>query len=102
MHWRGPEKLRDRWQWTACLSGRETSDVCIGGDLEEQILQEASGDTYIYDDRRVRTAQSSFDNEPHLLISLLSTSMYFFMSSTSAGSFALKTVKGDTGAPSST
>jgi len=38
----------------------------------------------------------------YLLVSLLMTSMYFFMSSTSAGSLALKIVKGDTGAPSST
>jgi hypothetical protein len=38
----------------------------------------------------------------YLLVSLLMTSMYCFMSSTSAGSLALKIVKGDTGAPSST
>ena len=37
----------------------------------------------------------------NLLISLLRTSTYLFMSSTSAGSFALNTVNGDVGAPSS-
>ena len=41
------------------------------------------------------------DERVNLLISLLRTSTYFFMSSTSAGSFALNTVNGDVGAPSS-
>lgn len=40
--------------------------------------------------------------ETYRLTSLLITSMYFFMSSTSTGSFELKMVKGDMGAPSST
>jgi hypothetical protein len=51
--------------------------------------------------RMVSYDKRSTDGVLNLLISLLRTSIYFFKSSTSAGSFELKMVKGETGAPSS-
>jgi hypothetical protein len=49
----------------------------------------------------IETRRAYITDTTNLLMSLLSTSTYFFKSSTSAGSFELKMVKGETGAPSS-
>src|SRR6266567_1470467 len=57
---------------------------------------------FVSDQEKSGVMDKNGGKNDYLLVSLLMTSMYFFMSSTSAGSLALKIVKGDTGAPSST
>lgn len=51
---------------------------------------------------KIETEGKKENFESDLLVSLLMTSTYFFMSSTSGGSFALKILKGDDCVPSST